>query len=280
MHLTRRLFTAVLLVLAFNFIGAAQAPDPIERIREADIKADLFALAGDAMRGREGGTLDEMTASVVGRRARARGRDCSRPATTARTSSSFRSNDFASRRAARSRSAARRCAMGRDVVPDAHGARERRRARRACNADALAGARRRQARRSSSATPAGARRPRAARSRPPALRTALRTLAARHPAHGHAAESGGDRRDRARRVRRISGSASRITFPRGTYGLDPDGTAEQRVAARAACRCSTCASPRSAAPLAADARLVASIFTDSFTYPSVNVIAKVPGRDP
>ncbi len=33
-------------------------------------------------------------------------------------------------------------------------------------------------------------------------------------------------------------------------------------------------------PLAADARLVASIFTDSFTYPSVNVIAKVPGRDP
>ena len=29
-----------------------------------------------------------------------------------------------------------------------------------------------------------------------------------------------------------------------------------------------------------DARLTASIFTDSFTYPSVNVIARVPGRDP
>ena len=38
--------------------------DPIDKIREADLKADLFALAGDAMRGREGGTLDEMTASV------------------------------------------------------------------------------------------------------------------------------------------------------------------------------------------------------------------------
>ena len=34
------------------------------RIRESEIKADLFALAGDEMRGREGGTLDEMNASV------------------------------------------------------------------------------------------------------------------------------------------------------------------------------------------------------------------------
>jgi Zn-dependent M28 family amino/carboxypeptidase len=33
------------------------------------------------------------------------------------------------------------------------------------------------------------------------------------------------------------------------------------------------------AEVAADARLVASIFTDSFQYPSVNIIAKVPGRD-
>ena len=33
-------------------------------------------------------------------------------------------------------------------------------------------------------------------------------------------------------------------------------------------------------PLAPDAKLAASIFTDSFTYPSVNVIAKAPGRDP
>jgi Zn-dependent M28 family amino/carboxypeptidase len=32
-------------------------------------------------------------------------------------------------------------------------------------------------------------------------------------------------------------------------------------------------------PVGPDARLVASIFTDSFTYPSVNVVARVPGRD-
>ena len=35
-----------------------------------------------------------------------------------------------------------------------------------------------------------------------------------------------------------------------------------------------------AAPLKSDARLVASISADSFTYPSVNIVAKVPGRDP
>ena len=33
-------------------------------IKEADIKADMFAMAGDAMRGREAGTLDEMRASM------------------------------------------------------------------------------------------------------------------------------------------------------------------------------------------------------------------------
>jgi hypothetical protein len=30
----------------------------------------------------------------------------------------------------------------------------------------------------------------------------------------------------------------------------------------------------------ANARMTASIFTDSFTYPSVNIVAKVTGRDP
>src|SRR5207237_3502952 len=34
------------------------------QIREADLKRDLYALAGDAMRGREAGTLDEMRASM------------------------------------------------------------------------------------------------------------------------------------------------------------------------------------------------------------------------
>src|SRR5262249_54793365 len=52
----------------------AAANDPINQIREADIKRDLFALAGDDMRGREGGTLDEMAATAwVAERAREAG---------------------------------------------------------------------------------------------------------------------------------------------------------------------------------------------------------------
>ena len=54
----------VLVLLAVAGI-AAQRPDPFDRIREADITRDLFALAGDAMRGREAGTLDEMKAAVA-----------------------------------------------------------------------------------------------------------------------------------------------------------------------------------------------------------------------
>ncbi len=46
----------------------AQAPKPLpaamSAIREADLKRDLYVLAGDAMRGREAGTLDEMRASM------------------------------------------------------------------------------------------------------------------------------------------------------------------------------------------------------------------------
>src|SRR6478609_6949955 len=66
----KRLLT-VALVIAAAGTGGAVMQEPIDRIREADLKADLFALAGDAMRGREGGTLDEMTASAwVAERAR------------------------------------------------------------------------------------------------------------------------------------------------------------------------------------------------------------------
>ncbi|MBL8998778.1 MAG: M28 family peptidase [Gemmatimonadales bacterium] len=39
-------------------------PRAIREIREADLKRDLFAMASPAMRGREGGTLDELRASV------------------------------------------------------------------------------------------------------------------------------------------------------------------------------------------------------------------------
>ena len=43
---------------------AAAVPRAIRAIREADLKRDLFAMASPAMRGREGGTLDEMKASI------------------------------------------------------------------------------------------------------------------------------------------------------------------------------------------------------------------------
>ncbi len=46
----------------------------LQRITEADLRRDLFAMAGDEMRGRQGGTLDEMRASVwVAERAREAG---------------------------------------------------------------------------------------------------------------------------------------------------------------------------------------------------------------
>src|SRR6476620_2398670 len=73
MKIAGRVATAVLVAVSVT-AGSAQKPDPIERIRESEIKDDLFTLAGDAMRGREGGTLDEMAASVwVAERARAAG---------------------------------------------------------------------------------------------------------------------------------------------------------------------------------------------------------------
>src|SRR3982750_4092678 len=70
--LTRLVSVAILSAAVGAGVTAMQ--DPIEQIREADLKKDLFALASDAMRGREGGTLDEMTASAwVAERAREAG---------------------------------------------------------------------------------------------------------------------------------------------------------------------------------------------------------------
>ncbi len=50
----RTVTRALTLALVLVAVIGAQKPDPIDRIREADLKADLFTLAGDAMRGREG----------------------------------------------------------------------------------------------------------------------------------------------------------------------------------------------------------------------------------
>lgn len=69
----RRLI-AIALTLVCAAPAAAQSKNGIDRIKESEIKSDLFTLAGDGMRGREAGTLDEMRASAwIAERARAAG---------------------------------------------------------------------------------------------------------------------------------------------------------------------------------------------------------------
>ena len=249
--------------------GRARTQDPIERIREADIRDDLFTLAGDAMRGREGGTLDEMNASVwLAERARAAGL---LPAGDNGTYFQF----FPLERFRVSPSSivtlgGKPLRMGRDVIPDAPVL---------ANVDAPVTTAAPEALTGIDLKdrvlvvhyppPAPAAGPRGS-----ALRTWLRglqkTVAATAPAAIVALvpDSASDEWNRVA-----------FSFPRGTYALDPDGTAEQRVPTRGMPLLYVRESALGGS-LAADARLTASIFTDSFTYPSVNVIAKVPGRDP
>ncbi|GGF15185.1 M28 family peptidase [Hymenobacter cavernae] len=47
-----------------SLTSKTNSANAIDAIREADLKHDLFALAGDHFRGREGGTLDELKASA------------------------------------------------------------------------------------------------------------------------------------------------------------------------------------------------------------------------
>ena len=63
----------IALVLILPVVAGAQAPAPwtppptpraISQIRTADLRRDLFAMASPAMRGREGGTIDELKASM------------------------------------------------------------------------------------------------------------------------------------------------------------------------------------------------------------------------
>jgi hypothetical protein len=56
--------TAVCFVVEARAQSGIATPPAYSTIKEAEVKADMFAMAGDAMRGREGGTLDEMRASM------------------------------------------------------------------------------------------------------------------------------------------------------------------------------------------------------------------------
>src|SRR5215467_2295413 len=70
----RFVYRSLFLSLVATAITGAQVRNPIDRITQADLKADLFTLAGDAMRGREGGTIDELNASMwIAERCRAIG---------------------------------------------------------------------------------------------------------------------------------------------------------------------------------------------------------------
>jgi len=64
-----QLLAGAMLVLAPRTPLAAQAPahrvpPAIASIRQPEISRDLYTMAGDSMRGRESGTLDEMRASM------------------------------------------------------------------------------------------------------------------------------------------------------------------------------------------------------------------------
>ena len=283
MRVTSPLAVATLAVLTTITASAQRPPDPAPRIREAEIKEDLFALAGDAMRGREGGTLDELTASAwVAERARAAGL---LPAGDNGTYFQF----FPMERFRVSASSlvavdGKPLRLGIDVVPDtialAHldtpvtiavqdssepiqgrlaglDLKDRALVVRYVPAPPAAPA----------ADPAVG--PRAGIGMRTWARDVMKAATAQAPAAVVVIVPDAAK-DQWERVA--------VQFPRGAYALDPDGTAEQRTAARATPLLYVRESALGGMP-SAGSRLTASIFTDSFTYPSVNVVAKAPGRD-
>jgi hypothetical protein len=252
--------------LAVALLGAAPQ-DPIDRIREADLKKDLFELAGDAMRGREGGTLDEMTASAwVAERAREAGLV---PAGDNGTFFQF----FPLERLRISAGSTvtldgKPLRMGSDVVPDSVVVAQVD-APVTLAPDSLEGL---------TTLPLKDRVlvVRYLPEQPPAgnalrawMRGLQRTVANSAPAAIVALVP-----DAAvEQWQRVS-----VSFPRGMYGLDPDGTADPRVAPRGMPLLYVRESALTA-PIKNDVRLTTSIAAETFTYPSVNIVARVPGRD-
>jgi hypothetical protein len=271
------------MVIGATALSSAHATDSIDRIREADLKADLFALAGDAMRGREGGTIDELNASMwIAQRAQEIGLQ---PAGDNGTYFQFfpleRFRVSASSPVTLGGKALR---MGRDVIADNVVLASVDAAVIAATAEELTATAQTPAaldisgkalvvRYTAPATPA----PLPNQSNPgraSGLRTWLRgiqrSVSSRNPAAIVCVvpDSEQDQWDR-----------TAYAFPRGTYAVDPDGTANPRTPMRGVPLLYVRESALSG-PLTSDTRLVASVFTDSFQYPSVNIIAKVPGRDP
>ena len=275
-HLRPALATA--LALSVVSLSAQRARDPITLITEADIKRDLFALAGDEMKGREGGTLKEMEASVwLAERAREAGM---LPAGDNGTYFQwFPLERFRVSPSSIVTIGGKALRMGRDVVTNAVVlANVDAPIVAAADANALTGI---DVKDKALVVRYEAVPPAAGATSPvgPGAQAALRTFATtvqRAVANGGAAAIvilvADDQKEQWERVS--------VPFARGTYALDPDGTADQRTPTRGMPLLYVRASALTGLPVGPDSRLAASIFTDSFTYPSVNVIAKVPGRDP
>ena len=275
--ITRSLALVPVLLAAVTGAVGLRAQSPMDRIREADLKADLFALAGDPMRGREGGTLDELTASAwIAERARQAGLQ---PAGDNGTYFQFFPLErFRVSPGSQVTLGGKALRMGRDVLPDNTVLANVDAPVVVAQPDALAGlalaGKVLVMRYSPPPAAAAASAPsQSAPNRAAALRTWLRGIQQSVASQSPAAIVAIVPDDQADQWNRVA-----VTFPRGTYALDPDGTAAPRVPVRGA----PLLYVRESAlgdPVAADARLAATIFTDSFQYPSVNIIAKVPGRD-
>jgi hypothetical protein len=260
-------------VVAFASTIGAGAPDPIDKIREADIKADLFALASDAMRGREAGTLDELTASAwVAEHARAAGLQ---PAGDNGTYFQF----FPIERLRISTTSTitldgKTLAMGRDVVPDANVVGTVDAPVTVAEGDNVEGLVLKDhvlvVRYAPPEQPVQDANPRTVA----AVRTWLRAIQQKARASGPAAivaivpDAAQDQWNRVA-----------IFLPRGSYTLNADGTAAPPDAVHGAPVLYVRESSLGG-PINTNARFVANVVAERFQYPSVNIVAKVPGRDP
>ena len=266
------LIRAAVVALAVGAAGA-QAGNPIDRIREADIKRDLFALASDAMHGREAGTIDEMTASAwVAERAREAGLQ---PAGDNGTYFQF----FPLERMRVSAGSAvtlngKALQMGRDVLPDAVVVADVDAAVVAAPGDSVDGLELKDRALLVRYAPAQPLTQDAGPRTVAALRTWARGIQRAAAPLGAVAVVAIVPDDQVDQWNRVA-----IALPRGSYGLDPDGTGSPLRATRGAPLLYVKASALGGA-IDPGARVVARMTTDTFTYPSVNVVAKVPGRDP
>lgn len=271
MQAMRRALMGAAVVMAVG-VQAQTPADPIHRIREADIKADLFTLAGDAMRGREGGTLDEMAASVwLAEQARAIGM---LPAGDNGTYFQFFPLErFRTSPGSTMSIGTTALRMGRDVVPDApvlamvEASVVVTTPPAAPTADTKGRAL--VVRYVPVATDAATPAPPAANALRSWARALQRTVAPREPA-AIIVLVGDEHADQWNRVA--------FPFARGTYALDPEGTSAPRTPTRGVPLLYVRES--AVGTLAPDARVDIALFTDTFTYPSVNIVARVPGRDP